>query len=341
MNVVKNIYSRLKEMPWKKKAQLSIAFILTVALLVSAPSFAWFSYKRRIVKLQKVEAPNVLVLSAAHREESMCFEINGINPNEIAKDVHLQDIKDSVGTDPETDETIYQDRKITYKDYVFCVTGTAVDKFTIQLAYTTNNPFTYAVYAADELTEAELTTQLTGVADGTPIDFVAYTIQDKPVKIQETELAEYISLSNDAGNDYHLDTDSDILCYRIDTSTNEGNSGLNNGQYTGTYLNSSDGLDANNDVKVVNGANVSTSGTDGNYYRWAYEQGDGVYQNSHHDARPVYWQATNVSAIPGETNSNRAPFSRHFILRVQWTADALDNTEKETDIVYLSVKATS
>lgn len=186
-----------------------------------------------------------------------------------------------------------------------------------------------------------MTTQLTGVADGTPIDFVAYTIQDKPVKIQETELAEYINLSNDTGNDYHLDTDSDILCYRIDKSTNEGNSGLKNGQYTGTYLNSSDGLDANNDVKVVNGANVSTSGTDGNYYRWAYEQGDGVYQNSHHDARPVYWQATNVSAIPGETNSNRAPFSRHFILRVQWTADALDNTEKETDIVYLSVKATS
>ena len=335
MKLVKRIYNGIKEMSWKKKAQLSLAFILTVALFVSAPSFAWFSYKRRIVKLQKVEAPNVLVLSAAHREESMCFEINGIDPNEVAKNVRLNPIMEEVGGES-------REKKITYKDYAFCVTGTAVDKFTIQLTYTTNNPFTYAVYAADELTEAELTAQLAGVAESTPIDFVAYTLQNKAVRIDETELAQYIDLSNSDGNDYHLGTDTGVLYYRINTSLTDN--GINNGRYTGTYLNSSNGLDADRDVKEVevNGekTTVYSGGTDGEYYRWAYERGTGVYEKSHHDARPVYWQAVNVSAIPGETNSNRAPFSRHFILRVQWAEGALDNTEKETDIVYLSVKAT-
>lgn len=66
MNAIKKIYSSVSKMPWNKRVQIALAFILTITLLVSAPSFAWFSYKRRIVKLQKVEAPNVLVLSAAH-----------------------------------------------------------------------------------------------------------------------------------------------------------------------------------------------------------------------------------------------------------------------------------
>ena len=54
------------------------------------------------------------------------------------------------------------------------------------------------------------------------------------------------------------------------------------------------------------------------------------------DAKPVYWQATNVSAFPGVTNSNKKPFSRHFILRVRWPAGELDNTDKETDIIYIT-----
>ena len=331
MKSIKKIFNSISKVPLNKRVQIALAFILTVALLVSAPSFAWFSYKRRIVKLQKVEAPNVLVLSAAHREESKCFEINGINAEETAVDVYLQPIRDQSGTDSQGDP-ILQNRKITYKDYAFCVTGDAVDKFTIQLAYTTNNPFTYEVYAAEELTESELYNELYTISEGeeppypkkypdkTPIDYVAYTIQGKPVEIQETSLANYVGLS---GANYHLTTNtSDVLYYRIDASINEGNSNLNNGRYTGAYLNSSDGTDAN------------ASGID-------YERAYGSYTNTHSDAKPVYWQTTNVSAIPGSVNTEKAPFSRHFILRVKWTAGSLDNTAKETDIVYLAVKATS
>lgn len=319
MNAAKKIHNSIKEMPLNKKVQMTLAFILTVALLVSAPSLAWFSYKRRIVKLQKVEAPNVLVLSAAHREESKCFEINGINADDTAKNIRLQTIQEQVGTDPETGDPIYRDQKATYKDYAFCVTGDAVDKFTIQLAYTTNNPFTYKVYAAKELTAAELSSQLSNVSDNTPLDYVAYTIQGQPVEIQETPLAELLDLS---GAEYHLANTPDVLYYRIDTSINEGNNNLNNGQYTGAYLNSSNGTDA------------TPNGID-------YERAYGSYTNTHSDAKPVYWQATNVSAIPGSVNTEKAPFSRHFILRVSWPAGSFDNTDKETDIVYLSVKATS
>ena len=54
---------------------------------------------------------------------------------------------------------------------------------------------------------------------------------------------------------------------------------------------------------------------------------------------PIYWQATGVKAIPGRNNPDKETFYRHFILRVSWPQGSLNNTDKETDIIYISVKA--
>ena len=310
---------RFHEMSIQKKFVFVSASVITIALLTSLPVLAWFSYKRQIMKLQKVEAPNTLILSAAHREDASCFEINGIDADEIAVDVYGNKLTETVTVG---EETKTQDKKITYKDYAFCVTGDAVDKFTIQLAYTTNNPFTYEVYAAKELTSQELTASLSGVASGTPIDYVAYTVEGKPVTAMPT-------LVSDANNNYHLAAvEDDVLYYRIDTSvtdpTGETEAAVA-GKYTGRYLNSTnDGISANNDSALT-------------YQKKAYDD----YTNIQADAKPVYWQATNISAFPGRVNSMKDPFSRHFILRVKWTAGSLNNTAKETDIIYITVKATS
>ncbi len=296
MKRISKSIARFKELTTAKKAEVIVASVLTASLLTSIPVFAWFNYQRRAAEMYKVKYPNSLHLSAAHREDSTCFEINGINADAVMVDGLGNKILDDSNNE----------QKITHKDYVFNVTGEAVDKFTIQLAYTTNNPFTYEVYAANELTV-------------------------KPVAVagQEIDYVEYVLTGNEAdgmptlvGADYHLDAVSGKhLFYQINTAITEGGAA---GLYTGRYLNSTNGTDANDD-------------DDNTYYNLGYNS----YSNTHSDAKPVYWQANDVSAFPGTSNANKEAFSRHFILRVKWPAGALDNTAKETDILYISVKAQS
>ena len=298
MSAVRSIKDGFSKMPLSKKIQVILALIVTVVLLISAPVYAWFNYRRRVIKLQEIEAPNVLFISAAHREASAHFEMNGINADEILVDGEGHAILD------ENDNG----QKITHKYYVFNVTGDAVDKFTIQLAYTTNNPLKYEVYAAKELTSQPAYTA------GEEIDYVVYhPTNDVVTNVPELDAEKY-----------NTDFNGDALYYQIDINCGESQGVDASGKYTGTFLNSSDGAkayaDANNEY------------LDDSY---------GDYNVIEPDAKPVYWQASGVSAFPGETNSNKLPFSRHFILKVSWEPDTLKNSDKETDIVYISVKATS
>lgn len=297
MSFIKDVWAEFKKLTKSKKMQFMAALILTIALLCVIPVYAWFNYQRKIVKLQKIDSPNSLYLNAAHREDTINFWVDGINAEEIYVDDDGSKILDGNN----------REQKITYKDYVFNVTGEAVDKFTIQLAYTTNNPFTYEVYAADEFDETDKAANTPGQDN-----YVVYEVTDSTVD----------SLPEFDDDSYHPDAASpDKLYYRINASISD-TAPTTSGKYTGEFLNSiNGGLDANN-----------------NYLDKSYGSYTTHIQT---DAKPVYWQATNVSAFPGVTNSNKKPFSRHFILRVRWPAGELDNTDKETDIIYITVKATS
>ena len=256
--------------------------------------------------MQKIESPNSLVLSAAHREDCVNFEMGGINAEENVLDGNGNPIYKTDATGNLTNEV----RKITHKDYVFNVSGESVDKFTIQLAYTTNNPFTYEVYAASESLEKPTATA------GVEAEYVAYTLTGNSQDGVPSDLQ---------GNQYHLNAEKDtVMYYTIDKTVTEGSgrATVTNGKYEEAYLN-----------KDSNGKATNK------YHEDTYET-NGKYNNLHQDAEPVYWQATNVSAFPGQINANKDSFSRNFILRVKWDEGALNNATKETDIVYITVKAT-
>lgn len=310
---------KIKALPASKKVQLIAAFLLTLIIMIAIPVAAWFGSQRRIIKLQKIQSPNMLILSAAHREDKMYFEIDGINVDEGVLKYVGQDDSGAPKTEAVkiTDDSGNEvNKKITHKDYVFCITGDAVDEFTIQLAYTTNNPFKYQVYAANEYGSfSELLNSKKG---------------DKPVVGEEVEYISYIMKGDPAAESFPsiddaVEYDEDtIIYYTID----EGCENTVSGQYIGEYLNDDD-----SDGKADNDS----------YYSDTYTDDDGPkYTNVQQDAIPIYWQAKRVQAFPGKSNPNKKPFSRNFILRVSWSAeDKLSNASKETDIVYLSVKATS
>ncbi len=331
-----SIAAKFKQLPLQKRIQLVLALLITLALLISVPTVAWFSYQKRAAKLQKIDAPNTLFLTAAHREDSTCLEINGIDAEED-KLVYSADPGDAtkIAFNPTTNLPVTEtvpgldgnNVKITHQDYVFNVTGDAVDDFTIQLAYTTNNPFTYEIYAADELNASELKTELqkkniSGTGNN-EIDYVAYELTGEPVRDTEGSVVDLPDVTDDSSHKYHTDAAvNDRLYYLIHKGYSETDA---NGIYTGRYLNSTDGTAADNDA-----GNTILKKSYDNYTT-----------NIHSDARPVYWQAEGIKAFPGSTNANKKPFSRHFILRVKWQAGSLDNTDKETDIIYITVKATN
>ena len=265
------------------------------------PTVAWLNYQREIVKLQKIKSPNVLYLSAAHREDSVNFEVKGIDADEVLKDGYGNSIH---GSDD-------KEQKITHKDYVFCVTGDAVDKFTIQLAYTTNNPFEYEVYAAKEVTASEVVKK-----SGEEFGYVEYTLTGNGVT----------GMPAVSGDEYHTGATSGTkLYYQIDTTITDHGVAVD-GKYSGYFRNLASGSSGSNQDAKNSGA----------YHELTYDN----YTHVEKDAEPVYWQAQNVSAFPTGTNSNKDAFSRHFILRVKWDPDDFDNTSKETDILYITVKAT-
>ncbi len=305
---MKKLIEKFKELSVSRRVQLVAALVVTIALLIAIPVVAWFSYRREAIKLMKVDSPNVLYLSAAHREDTMCFEIDGINADELQVDNYGDNIIEN-GVE----------QKITHKDYVFCVTGESVDEFTLQLAYTTNNPFTYEVFAAVEYDQDEFDA-LPAATHGVEKDYVRYDVSGNQIPGVPT-------VTSDTTHNYHTDArDGDYLYYKIDTTVNEGN-GTSHvaGKYDGTYLNMTNesGSSTRKDATNTYHANTYTN-----------------YNNVNHDAEPIYWQATGISAFPGVTNVNKQTFSRHFILRISWPAGELDNTAKETDILYITVKAT-
>ncbi len=300
MTAVKKMIGGFKGMPAKQRVQIVAALIVTIVFLVSIPTVAWFNYQRRIAKLQKIEAPNVLYLNAAHREDSINFEINGIDAEDDIVDGYGNPVYDSSS----------RTTKITHKDYVFSVTGEAVNKFTIQLAYTTNNPFSYELYSAKELLESEVTKTANSEAD-----FVTYTLNQSGVDS---------NLPSVSGSQYHNDASyGETLYYKIDTSETDGGEAVA-GKYNLTYLNRSWDSNSNEDADLT-------------YHSSTYD----TYSTVHKDAEPVYCQARNVSAIPGSNNLEKEAFARTFILRVTWDPGELDNDLKETDIIYISVKAQS
>lgn len=116
----------------KTVARKLIPIAVTMAAILVAlalPVLSWFIASKHLLAYAPITSPEALYIGAGHRDaEKGTFEdirylyFNGINAAE------------------------------DHSDYVFCVYGTAISAFHLQLAFTTNNQFEYEIYVAEEST---------------------------------------------------------------------------------------------------------------------------------------------------------------------------------------------
>ncbi len=99
------------------------ALLLVIISITCYQTYAWFAHQKKIAELQKVKEPNQLFISAAYAEDVIYFTIPKI------------DVSDTTKPKKEI--------------YPFAVAGEYVNHFTLQLAHTTNVPFTYKIYEAN------------------------------------------------------------------------------------------------------------------------------------------------------------------------------------------------
>lgn len=149
--MAKRIFERFKKMNKKKKIQLVTAAVLTMALLVALPLYAWFTRTRSIAMTTQINAPTQLYITAGNKESVANLEMGNI------------DVESG-----------------TYKDFVFGVSGKDVSKYQIQLAHTTNIPFTYTIYRAQSANEGDS-------------DTVEYYSKEQGVSFYYTKVGDVIS----------------------------------------------------------------------------------------------------------------------------------------------------
>jgi len=311
----------LKSIVKNKKIQFITALILTIILLAGYPAYSWFKLQRSIERFEKISTPNSLYITAGRLEDSKYFEIDNV-------DVTAYWYKDD-GT---------PDSRVTYQDYVFSVAGDYVSDYTLQLAHTTNNNYSYEIFRAD-------------VTDIKPSgilgkDYIEYTLTDKydPATMEEisanhtygslragSKLYYKVKLDNDgsikvslngSGNTYQQADLSNVIASKYTV-------GGETISYKGHYLNWASQF-------AAQGSGTYHDQT----YGSNYTVGDGGTTNVQTHAEPLYWQA---NEIPVSGAIERAAFYHEYILRISWTngtgsTDATA-TYKDTDMIYITVKA--
>lgn len=125
-----------------QKIELVLAAVLTLAIIIGVPVYAWFVQEDRVEAFTKIKAPITLDIRAGKKKDIENFVLDGIDLKGIMEN-----------NEPER--------------FVFCVkTGKPDVEYDIQLAHTTNIPFTYTLYRAAEVTDGG-----SYHVDFTPIDY--------------------------------------------------------------------------------------------------------------------------------------------------------------------------
>ena len=113
------------------KLQIFTAVMLCAIMILSLTANAWFAASRGLVAYAPISSPEALYIGAGHRDIA----------NDTFEDIRYLYFNGIDATDGKE-----------YYDYVFCVYGRCVSGYHLQLAYTTNNQFTYEIYVAKEET---------------------------------------------------------------------------------------------------------------------------------------------------------------------------------------------
>ncbi len=126
LTILKRLRIKFYELSARKKIQVIIASLFTIALLIVLPVYAWYTLGEKIEAFTKIKEPDNLDIRAGHYDAAKYFNLNDIDIEKIVTEhtPHLVVFSVSAG-----------DYKIPYQ---------------IQLAYTTNIPLTYKIYRAKE-----------------------------------------------------------------------------------------------------------------------------------------------------------------------------------------------
>ena len=124
------------------RAALPAAVVLLV-LALSLSSVAWFYLGRRAAAVVELSDPTAIFINAGDQEDIRYLDLGGI------------DLESGASS----------------RDYVFCVRGNNVDYYKLQLAYTTNNQFSFELYTASVAASA-------GAVPANPESLVIYNTHD-------------------------------------------------------------------------------------------------------------------------------------------------------------------
>ena len=353
---MKSVVKRFIDLPLKQKILFITAGLLTIALCVSIPVYAWFTRERKAAEMFKVEYPNSLYINAAHREDRIYFDLDGIDVNNYIMDKDGNIIYKYYRGDTEITQAQYNEdptgctkvaQKTTKYRYVFAVSGDNTTKFTLQMAHTNNNMFSYTVYAATQydtstaasnairipVVDEETGEQKIDAESGEPV----YTAGDSNRIIEWTQHA---NSHNDniiqVEYDEYTKSDTSPKYYVMATTPINGN-----------YLNNND-----NDKIIINNiiifddiskiiSNNNLANDDDKYYKANF----GTNSNVESHAIPSYWQADISANVTGDTNyekgfridSNKR-FVKYFIVEVDCSQNQGGQATKETDLIYFSVE---
>lgn len=143
-----------------RKAILSGTLLLILLVCTVSSALAWLVTQNTLLYYAPISNPQSFYIGAGHIE----FEGQTYYGNEATED-RFEDIRYLYLTGIDV-----TDEEKEYYDYVFCVYGRSVASFNLQLAHTTNNQFSYAIFNATESKVAsagavKYTTHGTGAAD--------------------------------------------------------------------------------------------------------------------------------------------------------------------------------
>ena len=282
MEEKKSLWYKFNTLSKIQKIQIIMASLLTLLLLIGVPAYAWFSFSTKVETLTKVKAPTTLDIRSGHAYSIQYFSLSDI------------------------DVTDDDDNGDGHKDYIFTVKAGNSSAYDIQLAHTTNIPFTYTLYRASELGDS---TTLNSEPSG---NIATFDYFDE--NTSSTIIYYYGYASNTAVTETRVNTENDAILTLTD-------------------------LNADSDSAATFGRTIAenSDGTDRIYSDYSQ------YSGSDHPeiyAVPLYSQHTGITTwhpegdyyilrISWNTKSDNTAFAT-------WNAAA---NNKETDMIYISAKA--
>lgn len=287
MKEKKSLREKFNDLSKAKKAQAIIASVLSLFLLIAIPTFAWFALNSRVETLTKIKAPSTLDIKSGHAYSIEYLDLSDVDVTEL----------DGGGT-------------TGHKDYIFAVkAGSNISAYDIQIAHTTNIPFTYTLYRASELGDSE-------ESDTVPAGNVA-TFEYQPEESSTKIIYYYGYASAAAAKEDENKSVNDASAAEL--TLTPLNPDTDNASYYGRVL------AEKNDSKNIYS----------NYTKYNGNDKPEIY------VVPLYSQHTNITTWD--------PNADYFILRLSWDTSAGGNfaewnaaaNNKETDMIYISAKASA